>query len=78
MPSAAAASLSLTATGQYMGTPDYSAPEQIDGRATDGRTDQYALACVAYQLLTGTTPFERDQTRAWRCCWRTCRLRRRR
>ena len=55
------ASVSLTGTGQFLGTPDYSAPEQIEGKVVDGRTDQYALACVAYQLLTGTTPFERDQ-----------------
>ena len=57
----AMASVSLTGTGQFLGTPDYSAPEQIQGRAVDGRTDQYALACVAYQLLTGAAPFERDQ-----------------
>jgi hypothetical protein len=57
----AAASVSLTGAGQFLGTPDYSAPEQIQGRPVDGRTDQYALACVAYQLLTGEAPFERDQ-----------------
>jgi eukaryotic-like serine/threonine-protein kinase len=57
----AGSSVSLTGVGQFLGTPDYSAPEQIEGRAVGGRTDQYALACVAYQLLTGTVPFERDQ-----------------
>jgi serine/threonine protein kinase/WD40 repeat protein len=54
----------LTGTGMFIGTPDYSAPEQIQGRPVDGRTDQYALACVTYQLLTGTVPFERDQPMA--------------
>jgi serine/threonine protein kinase len=53
--------VSLTGAGHFLGTPDYSAPEQIQGRAVDGRTDQYALACVAYQLLTGAVAFERDQ-----------------
>ncbi len=57
----ATASVSLTGVGQFLGTPDYSAPEQIQGRPVDGRADQYALACVAYQLLTGEAPFERDQ-----------------
>ena len=58
---AGVSSVSLTGAGQFLGTPDYSAPEQVDGRAVDGRTDQYALACVAYQLLAGVVPFERDQ-----------------
>ena len=57
----AMSSVSLTAAGQFLGTPDYSAPEQIQGLPVDGRVDQYALACVAYQLLTGALPFERDQ-----------------
>jgi serine/threonine protein kinase len=50
-----------TAAGQWVGTVDYAAPEQIRGLRLDGRADQYALACVTYQLLTGTVPFERDQ-----------------
>jgi serine/threonine protein kinase len=37
----------LTATGQFLGTPDYSAPEQISGDHIDGRADQYSLGCVA-------------------------------
>jgi serine/threonine protein kinase len=56
----AVSSVSLTGTGHFVGTPDYSAPEQIQGRAVDGRTDQYALACTAFELLTGQAPFHRE------------------
>ena len=56
----AAAVVRLSVTGQYLGTPHYSAPEQAQGGVVDGRTDQYALACVAYELLTGKVPFERE------------------
>jgi hypothetical protein len=56
----AASSAGLTGTGQYLGTPDYTSPEQVRGLAVDGRADQYALACVAWHLLTGTVPFQRD------------------
>ena len=51
----------LTATGQFLGTLDYVAPEQIEGRPLDGRTDEYALACSAYEMLCGEPPFRRDQ-----------------
>ncbi len=54
-------SAGLTGTGQYLGTPDYMAPEQIEGRAAGGRADQYALACAAFELLCGEPPFRRDQ-----------------
>jgi serine/threonine-protein kinase len=57
----AVSSVSLTGAGMFLGTPDYSAPEQIEGRGVDGRADQYALACVAYQMLAGAVPFQRDQ-----------------
>jgi len=49
----------LTATGQFLGTLDYMSPEQIAGKPVDGRTDQYALACAAFELLTGAPPFQR-------------------
>ena len=50
----------LTRAGQFLGTPDYAAPEQINGGQVDGRADQYALACVAYTLLSGSVLFSRD------------------
>ena len=50
----------LTGTGQFLGTLDYTAPEQIEGKPVDGRTDQYALACTAFELLSGAPPFRRD------------------
>ena len=58
------ASTGLTGTGQFVGTLDYSAPEQIRGRPADGRTDQYALACAAFELLTGAPPFHHEEATA--------------
>ncbi len=46
-----------TPTGMVMGTLEYMAPEQIKGEPLDGRADQFALAAVAYQMLTGSTLF---------------------
>jgi hypothetical protein len=40
---------------------DYAAPEQIDKQDTDGRADEYSLACAGYELLCGTPPFGQDQ-----------------
>ncbi len=55
---ASGASLELTATGEAIGTPPYMSPEQIMGsRAIDHRADLWALAVVAYELLTGALPF---------------------
>jgi serine/threonine protein kinase/DNA-binding beta-propeller fold protein YncE len=51
----------LTATGQFLGTLEYIAPEQIEGRPVDGRADQYALACAAFELLSGAPPFSRNE-----------------
>jgi len=49
----ALASTGLTGTGAFLGTVDYAAPEQIQGIDVDGRADQYALGCSAFELLSG-------------------------
>lgn len=47
----------LTSDGAILGTPHYMSPEQAAGRGADARSDQYALAVVAYEMLTGAPPF---------------------
>src|SRR6266545_4041405 len=49
-----------TVTGGLAGSLDYLAPEQIRRGEIDGRTDQYALACVLYECLAGAPPFRRE------------------
>ena len=50
----------LTSTGQFLGTTDYVAPEQISEPYVYGSADQYSLGCVLYECLTGRVPFEKD------------------
>ncbi|WP_031162611.1 serine/threonine-protein kinase [Streptomyces durhamensis] len=60
-------SLSLTgftSVGQFVGTLDYVAPEQISGRPVDSRCDVYGLACVVYETLAGRPPFLREDDMA--------------
>jgi tetratricopeptide (TPR) repeat protein len=54
------AAIGITRTGSFVGTIDYCAPEQIEGRDIDGRADVYSLACVLYECLVGTAPFHRS------------------
>ncbi|WP_349815923.1 CHASE2 domain-containing protein [Curvibacter sp. CHRR-16] len=49
-----------TRTALVLGTPSYMSPEQLAGRNMDGRSDQYSLAVMLFQLLTGVLPFRAD------------------
>ena len=53
-----------TRTGLFVGTLDYAAPEQLEGRPVDARTDVYAAGCVLYQMLTGSVPFPHEHEAA--------------
>ena len=50
----------FTNPGEWVGTVDYTAPEQLEGRRVGSSTDVYALGCVLYQALTGVVPYPRD------------------
>ncbi len=51
----------LTQTGALLGTPNYMSPEQVQGVAVDGQTDQFSLAVIGYEMLTGERPFAAEQ-----------------
>ena len=53
-----------TRTGELVGTLDYVAPEHVEGRPIDGRSDQYSLACVLYESLVGHKPYQGDSEAA--------------
>ena len=50
--------LALTAEGTIVGTPQYMAPEQLQGKDSDARSDVFAFGCVLYEMLTGQRAFE--------------------
>lgn len=50
----------LTKAGSVFGTAEYMSPEQVMGQPVDARADQYALGVLAFELLTGKTPFKAD------------------
>jgi serine/threonine protein kinase len=54
---------SRTATGGMLGKYDYIAPERLLGTPSGHRVDVYALACLLYDVVTGTPPFRRDEVR---------------
>ncbi len=47
----------FTMTGSIVGTPHYMSPEQVQGQGVDGRSDQFSLAVIAYEMLTGEKPY---------------------
>ena len=52
----------MTQTGAFLGTPRYMSPEQVEGKATDGRADLYAYGLILYEMVTGDVPFTGDST----------------
>ena len=54
----------LTRAGEVVGTTHYLAPEQVEGREVDSRTDVYALGCLLFHCLTGDLPFPRENDMA--------------
>jgi predicted Ser/Thr protein kinase len=51
------ASEQFTTTGAIVGTPHYMSPEQVQGQAVDGRSDQFSLTVIAFEMLTGDKPY---------------------
>src|ERR671937_560138 len=58
----AASGQRLTGTGMSIGTPHYMSPEQARAQTIDGRSDIYSLGVVAYQCLTGTVPYDGEDS----------------
>jgi hypothetical protein len=59
----------LTKSGEFMGTLDYVAPEQIQAGPVDGRADQYSLACVLFECVVGRPPFHEEGAQPLQMMW---------
>jgi serine/threonine protein kinase/tetratricopeptide (TPR) repeat protein len=57
-----AESAGMTRTGQFLGTPRYMSPEQVESKPVDQRSDLYALGLIIYEMTTGEVPFSGDST----------------
>ncbi len=57
-------SQTMTQAGQVMGTPLYMSPEQLNGESVDWRSDLWSLGALAYELLSGVSPFQTDSSQA--------------
>jgi serine/threonine protein kinase/tetratricopeptide (TPR) repeat protein len=59
-----AGAAAMTRTGEFLGTPRYMAPEQVEAKPVDNRTDLYAFGLILYEMVTGDIPFKADSTLA--------------
>ncbi len=59
-----ASAAGMTRSGEFLGTPRYMAPEQVEGKPIDNRTDLYACGLIFYEMVTGDVPFKAESALA--------------